>query len=171
MSNSFPVFIGLLFSCLLSCKAQSTVEPPPPPPVPSEMSVTPDMWGITEVMPRFPYDTATCAAQPQECSKEALITFIYEQLNCDNVTLPENMRTREMAVVSFTIEKTGEVREIELARDLPHIKGAGQEALRLVRLMRDEKGPWVPGTQAGKVVRVRYNLPIMFNRDESCKNR
>lgn len=121
-------------------------------------------------MPRFPYDTATCAAQPQECSKEALITFIYEHLNCDNVTLPENMRKREMAVVSFTIEKTGEVKEIELVRDLPHIEGAGREALRLVRLMRDEIGHWVPGTQAGKAVRVRYNLPIIFNRHDSCNN-
>ena len=59
-------------------------------------------------------------------------------------------------VVSFTINADGELTNLQVLKGLGF--GTDEEALRVLRLMPR----WKPGRQAGRAVRVRYNLPITF---------
>jgi protein TonB len=58
--------------------------------------------------------------------------------------------------VSFVINEEGKIEDVTLVRgeDSSLIK----EALRVVSSMPD----WKPGRQGGKAVKVRYNVPIVF---------
>lgn len=58
--------------------------------------------------------------------------------------------------VSFTVEKDGSLTDIKIDRKLGY--GTDEEAVRVLGL--SEK--WNPGTQNGKPVRVKYNIPIKF---------
>ncbi len=59
--------------------------------------------------------------------------------------------------VSFTVEKDGSLTDIKIDRPLGH--GTDEEAVRVLKLSRR----WNPGVQKGKVVRVKYNIPIKFS--------
>jgi periplasmic protein TonB len=58
--------------------------------------------------------------------------------------------------VTFVIAENGRVTDAKVLRGIGG--GCDQEALRVVRLMP----PWKPGKQAGKAVRVQFNMPIRF---------
>ena len=58
--------------------------------------------------------------------------------------------------VTFVVETDGSISNVKVLRDIGG--GCGQEAVRVVMLMPK----WKPGKQAGKVVRVQFNLPIYF---------
>ncbi|MBB2146540.1 TonB family protein [Pedobacter sp. LMG 31464] len=58
--------------------------------------------------------------------------------------------------VSFTVEKDGSLNDIKVDRKLGG--GTDEEAVRVLKL--SEK--WNPGMQNGKVVRVKYNIPVKF---------
>ncbi len=58
--------------------------------------------------------------------------------------------------VSFVIDETGKVGDVQIARGLGGELDA--EALRVVKAMPD----WIPGRQQGKPVKTLYNLPINF---------
>ena len=58
--------------------------------------------------------------------------------------------------VSFIVEKDGSLTDIQLMKGLGY--GCNEEAIRVVNAMPK----WQPGTQSGRPVRVRYNLPIEF---------
>lgn len=160
---------SLLFVLLALIEALAAQSPPPPPPPPPK--VTPVMYGISEEMPYFPYDTAECHEPAKQCGQKALLEYIYSNLDYSKIDFPAKPSKRQMAVVSFTITKTGELEGIHLARSLPEIKGADEEALRLVRKIRDEVGPWTPGKQGGRLVKVRFNLPIKFAIENKLPNR
>jgi len=65
-----------------------------------------------------------------------------------------------MVVVSFIIDKQGRIRDAKAIRNPGG--GIGEEAIRIVTAMNDLPEPWTPGLQMGKVVEVRFNLPIRF---------
>ncbi len=58
--------------------------------------------------------------------------------------------------VTFVVEEDGTLNNIDVIKS-PH-KSLSEEALRVVQLMPK----WIPGMQDGKIVKVRYNLPINF---------
>lgn len=58
--------------------------------------------------------------------------------------------------VSFIIDESGAITHIELLRGID--SSLDNEALRVVRTLPK----WKPGKQAGKAVKVRYNVPIHF---------
>ncbi|WP_299824119.1 M56 family metallopeptidase [uncultured Pontibacter sp.] len=62
-----------------------------------------------------------------------------------------------LVVVSFTVEKDGSLRDVQIVKSLDDDSDA--EALRVVESMN---GSWQPGKQNGKAVRVRYTLPVRF---------
>ncbi|MGV3546830.1 MAG: TonB family protein [Pedobacter sp.] len=67
---------------------------------------------------------------------------------------------------SFTVEKDGSLNDIKIDRKLGY--GTDEEAVRVLQLSRR----WNPGMQNGKVVRVKYNIPIKFtlNKDKPANN-
>jgi TonB family protein len=57
---------------------------------------------------------------------------------------------------SFTVEVTGEITNVTVLKGLGF--GCDEEAVRLIQSMP----LWKPGKELGKIVKVKYNLPISF---------
>jgi protein TonB len=75
-----------------------------------------------------------------------------------NLVLPKtvlDMKTKKV-FVSFIVNVDGSLQDIALLKSLH--EEYDQEALRVVNLMPK----WVPGSQSGKKVRVKYILPVEF---------
>ncbi len=153
-----PRFSCYLLLMLLTAAVPLLAQVPPPPPPPVDHS---EYFGrIMETMPLFPgYDTSL--AHPSERKRQAdslLLTFIYGNLEYDNIE--GELKKPAMAVVSFIVEADGRVADPWIVRDPG--QGMGEEARRVVCLMQ-EYHHWTPGTQAGKNVRVQFNLPVKFS--------
>ncbi|MBC6994973.1 TonB family protein [Lewinella lacunae] len=120
--------------------------------------------GLREVMPLFPGCDEIAADYPSQkkCADSLMRTFIYGNLRYPYVAWRDSVEGT--AVVSFTVEKDGSITGIEVVRDPG--AGTGTEALRLVNLMTTKEKRWTPGRQAGKLVRVRFNLPVRFKLTE-----
>ena len=58
--------------------------------------------------------------------------------------------------VEFYVEKDGTVTNVKVLKGIGY--GCDEEALRVIGLMPK----WIPGSQRGKAVRVRYTLPVNF---------
>ncbi|QDK82797.1 M56 family metallopeptidase [Spirosoma sp. KCTC 42546] len=72
----------------------------------------------------------------------------------------QKVKAEGRVFVSFIVTKTGEVTDVKLLKGIGF--GTGEEAIRVVQNMPR----WTPGTQNGKVVNVRYNLPINFTLED-----
>lgn len=59
--------------------------------------------------------------------------------------------------ISFVVEKDGKVTDVKI--DKPVYPSIDEEALRVMM----DSPKWIPGTQRGLPVRVKYNIPIKFN--------
>jgi|AntRauTorckE5430_2_1112549.scaffolds.fasta_scaffold00113_12 TonB family protein len=139
---------------------EDTIPPPPVPERPTikEKKTSEELGFIREEMPLFP----GCEEIPnyhsrKKCSDSLLMAFIYGNLRYPYSAWRDSIEG--MAVVCFVVEKDGTVSDARSVRDPG--QGTGDEALRIVNLM-NERGHWMPGTQAGKPVRVQFNLPIKF---------
>lgn len=65
-----------------------------------------------------------------------------------------------MAVVSFVVDKTGGMKDISLSRSLD--PALDLEVIRVAEEFKDMGNIWSPGIKNGKIVNVRYSLPIKF---------
>lgn len=77
----------------------------------------------------------------------------------DNLRYPEFAKKNNIegtVLVAFVIEKNGTLSNVEVQRGLGY--GIDEEAVRVLKLSQK----WNPGTQNGKTVRVKYNIPIKF---------
>lgn len=77
-----------------------------------------------------------------------------------NIRYPKQAQeagTEGLVVLSFVVEDDGSLQDISVLKSLG--QGTDEEAMRVVQLM---DGKWNPGRQNGKVVPVRYTLPIRF---------
>ncbi|QMW02926.1 M56 family metallopeptidase [Spirosoma foliorum] len=72
----------------------------------------------------------------------------------------QKVKAEGRVFVNFIVTKTGEVTDVKILKDVGF--GTGEEAVRVVQNMPK----WQPATQNGKVVNVRYNLPINFTLEE-----
>ena len=86
----------------------------------------------------------------------------------DNIKYPKDAMEKKLGgrvIVQFIVERDGSITHIEVKRSVsPSIDA---EAVRVVGTMPK----WEPGKQRGKVVRVKYTLPVMFrlNKDTEVK--
>src|SRR3954464_1474197 len=67
--------------------------------------------------------------------------------------------------VTFVVERDGSLSNIRVLRGISGSKAFDGEAIRVVRAMQK----WVPAENNGKRVRVQYNLPVRFKREEEVK--
>jgi TonB family protein len=65
--------------------------------------------------------------------------------------------------VSFIVEKDGSLSDVMILKGIGG--GCDEEAVRVVKKMPR----WIPGTQRGEAVRVRFILPIKFTLTEQAK--
>lgn len=86
--------------------------------------------------------------------QKALMEYLAE-----NVQYPKDMEdtcAQGKVVVSFVVERDGSITEPKVVKSV--CQALDKEALRVVRSMPK----WIPGSQNGERVRVRYVIPVTF---------
>lgn len=113
--------------------------------------------------------SAGMEAAAQEPSDDKVFTYVEQMPEFNgnipewlakNVVYPAKSRKRNeqgKAVLQFVITKTGAVTDVVVIKSSGY-KLLDKEAVRVVKTMQ----PWKPGKQNGKVVNVRYTLPLVF---------
>lgn len=129
---------------------------------------TDEIFIIVEEMPRFPgcEDMTGTIAEKEACSKEKLLSFIYE-----NIAYPDSALIKGIdgsVVVRFVVNKEGRIINDTILKDIGG--GCGEEALRTVKLMNEMPERWIPGKKANEPVNVYYTLPIKFKLTEPVVN-
>lgn len=87
--------------------------------------------------------------------QEAMAKFL-----SDNLVYPAEARDKGITgrvVVTFVVEKDGNVSNVKVLRDIGG--GCGAEAVRVVKKMPR----WKPGKANGKAVRTQFTLPLNFS--------
>ena len=107
-----------------------------------------------DVLPRFP----GCENQSEEkkigCASSKMFNFLRENVKYPKLAKEEGKEGR--AVVSFVVDKSGKIRDVEVVKDPGN--EMGKEAKRVI-----EKFPtWVPGLLEGNKVNVKFILPVTF---------
>ena len=85
-----------------------------------------------------------------------LIQFVSE-----NLELPasiQNKKINEKCVVRITVSVTGEVKNVEILKNVPDCPECDEEALRVVKLMPN----WNPARKNERPVPSNLSLPIYF---------
>lgn len=101
-----------------------------------------EVFMVVENQPQYPGGNA------------AMNRFISDNLQYPKIAQENGIQGR--VITQFLIEKDGSLSDIRVMRGVdPSID---QEAVRLIASMPN----WIPGTQRGNKVRVRYTLPITF---------
>ena len=84
----------------------------------------------------------------------ALMKYLIENVRYPKAAVEAKQQGR--VVVQFVVEKDGAVSSVKLLRSVTPLLNA--EAIRVVKAMPK----WNPGKKDGKLVRVRYALPVSF---------
>ena len=102
-----------------------------------------DVFDVVEEMPQYPG------------GMQAMLSFLQE-----NITYPKDAQEKKISgrvIVTFVVEKDGSISNVETVKSV--FPSLDEEAVRIVKAMPN----WKPGKQNGKVVRVKYTLPISFS--------
>ncbi len=165
MMNDEPPLAMSLEEEMIPITRQSQVTPPPPPTgalniIADEEAETTEIelidigcddeeeldedaiFMVVEKMPEFPGGT------------NSLKAYLKQNIVYPPEALAQNIAGR--VYVSFVVDATGKITDIQVIRSIHPLLDA--EAIRVVQSMPD----WVPGTQRGKPVNVKYMLPINF---------
>ena len=84
----------------------------------------------------------------------AMIEFLQTNIKYPEDAVKQKVEGRVM--VQFVVETDGSISDVHVAKQV--FPSLDAEAIRVVQAMPK----WVPGREKGKVVRVKYNLPIVF---------
>lgn len=79
-----------------------------------------------------------------------------------NVRYPaeaQKARVKGRVFTSFVVEIDGRLTNACILRGLGY--GCDEEAVRVIKAMPR----WKPGSQSGRPIRVKYNLPVLFGVD------
>jgi TonB family protein len=122
------------------------IEPPEPPPAPEPETIQRDsILDFAEVMPEFVGGMSAMAAYFRE--------HLVYPTNC------KELEIQGKVFVRFVVHSDGSISSSTVARGVhPELDRA---ALNLIK----EMPKWIPGSQAGKKVAVRYILPVHFKLD------
>ena len=104
---------------------------------------------VVEEMPQFPGGMA------------ALMEFLSKNISYPKEAFEANKQGRVLA--TFVIETDGSISEAKVVKSVD--PSLDEEALRVINAMPN----WTPGKQSGKVVRVKYTVPINFRLDDKTK--
>ena len=107
-----------------------------------ESSDTTKVYDMVEQMPEFPGGT------------QAMMKYLYGVMKYPKEAMEAQQEGR--VIVSFVIDDEGWVQEPKVMKSVS--PSLDEEALRVVSGMPK----WTPGTHKGKVVRVKYAIPITF---------
>lgn len=141
MKNVFSITF-LLFASI--CFAQKdSIKPTKHTPLPPD-TINGKIVEHPETMPEFPG------------GKAAMNQFLAQ-----NIHYPPDERDNGLqgiVVVNFTVSYEGTITDIVLVKEVKGAPGLGKEAIRVVKKMPK----WIPGTQDGKPVDVKFHVPVTF---------
>ena len=101
------------------------------------------VFDVVEQMPEYPG------------GMQALFEYLSQ-----NVKYPEDAEKQKVegrVIATFVVETDGSISNVEVVK--PAFPSLDAEAVRVLSGMPK----WTPGMQSGKVVRVKYTVPINFN--------
>ena len=122
----------MVVCCLMTANAQKTVV----------SQTNQKVYDEVEQMPEYP------GGMP------AMIEFLQTNINYPEDAVKQKVEGRVM--VQFVVETDGSISDVHVAKQV--FPSLDAEAIRVVQTMPK----WLPGREKGKVVRVKYNLPIVF---------
>ena len=118
--------------CLMTANAQKTVV----------SQTDPKVFDTVEQMPEYPG------------GMQAMIEFLQTNMKYPEDAAKQKVEGRVM--VQFIVETDGSISDVHVAKQV--FPSLDAEAIRVVQAMPK----WTPGKEKGNVVRVKYNLPIVF---------
>lgn len=108
-----------------------------------EMPEEETIYQVVEDQPEFPG------------GMQALMKYLRDNINYPRISRENNSQGR--AYVNFVVNTDGSITDVEILKSSSDVY-LDKEAVRVVESMPK----WKPGKQAGKAVRVRFTLPVMF---------
>lgn len=129
------IFLMAIAACMMTLGAQAQVQ--------KGNTAPQDVFDVVEEMPQYPG------------GMQAMLSFLQE-----NITYPKDAQGKKISgrvLVTFVVEKDGSISNVETVKSV--FPSLDEEAVRIVKGMPN----WKPGKQNGKVVRVKYTLPISFS--------
>lgn len=109
---------------------------------PADSTAKEEVFMVAEQMPEFPG------------GMKELLKFLQDNLKYPENAMKNNVQGR--VIVQFVVEKDGTLTEFKVARSVDPDLDA--EALRVLQTMPK----WKPGMQRGKIVRVKFTVPVSF---------
>ncbi len=123
-----------------------------------------ETFKVVEEMPRFAgCEDVADRNERSKCAQMNMLQFVYK-----NLKYPAEARKNDIqgtVVVRFVINKNGEVKSPEIARDIGG--GCGEAVLEVVSQMPH----WIPGRQKSEAVNVEFNLPVKFKLEGKAKSK
>ncbi|QJD80246.1 energy transducer TonB [Spirosoma rhododendri] len=140
-------FVSLLF-CLLLCISQfvSAQQVTAQDLLLRELKQTGEIYTVVEKQPTF------------SGGQNALQQYLRQHRRYPEAARKAGISGR--VFVAFVVNTDGSIQDVELLKGIG--LGCDEEAIRLVKGMPK----WIPGSQSGKAIRVKYNLPIAFGLTE-----
>lgn len=137
-----------------------TLAAPPPPVMPGQQTgnvqtVVPSVGKADQDLTKV-YDFVSLEKAPEFVGG---MKKFYEYLG-RSVKYPAEAQMHKVSgkvFLSFVVEKDGSLTDIKVDRKAGY--GFDEEAVRVLK----ESPNWIPGVQDGKIVRVKYNIPISFS--------
>jgi TonB family protein len=150
--NIFVPMKKIFFLCLFMiaslavCVAQDDTTDPVDSSPPPEVAPAPtdEVFTVVEESPVFPG------------GEDSLRKFIAATLRYPKEYMDAGIQG--IVYVQFVVNKEGKVTDVKLARGIKGAPGMDKEAMRVVSSMPH----WKPGKQNGRVVSVRYIVPVKF---------
>ena len=118
--------------CLMTANAQKTVV----------SQTNQKVFDTVDQMPEYPG------------GMQAMIEFLQANMKYPEDAAKQKVEGRVM--VQFVVETDGSISDVHVAKQV--FPSLDAEAIRVVQAMPK----WTPGKEKGNVVRVKYNLPIVF---------
>jgi len=115
-------------------------------------------FAVIESVPTFPGCKGN-NAKKKACFSKKMQKFIAKNFNADLAQDLGLSAGRKKIAVQFVIDKNGNVIDIKSRAPHPRLKKEAERVIKKLPKM-------VPGRQRNKPVKVRYNLPIIFNVEE-----
>lgn len=119
-----------------------------------------EFYKVVQFTPRFPgCEDLPTQKEKKSCADAKMLKYIYSNLKYSEEAI--NKKVNNGLVIQFIIETDGYITDINVVRDIGY--GCGQSAIDVVESMNHMEESWIPGSQYGRKVRVKYTLPIKFD--------
>lgn len=154
MKNQRSILLSLALALLLVCSSAQTGN------AQSQLkdAAGADVFTVVEDMPiPWLYKTEcreVATAEKTDCYMARLNEWLAQRLVYPSRAIKE--KTEGTVVVRFIVDRSGDIREAEVLKDIGN--GCGQAAVKAILSMPD----WIPGRQRGVPVNVSYTIPVTF---------